>query len=366
MELKGDFETFLAKIRPTDNQLRELKEGHETLRERLTCDDRLSDIVISSFLQGSYRRSTAVRPVGDKKLDVDVVVVTNLAKNEISPQKAFDCFKPFLEQHYKGQYKLQGRSFGIELAHVNLDMVIALLPQNADHEIWSSDAVTSRVDLENARDWRLASNWVCSTKRYGVENSHSTATASYNAAELNSSSLLIPDREASEWCETNPIEQIKQIRNKNKSTNGHFVNVVKAIKWWLIEQKRGDTQPKSFPLERLIEECCPNEIDSVADGIVKTFKGFNLKYCDEKKPFLSDYGVPAHDVLKRLIDEEFSTFCELVFKAQEIAHKALCSLDKNESRQLWRELLGEKFPAPTSNGFTHPKKPSNPSSGRFA
>lgn len=81
-ELPNKFAEFLSDIRPTEEQINDYIQGHETLRERLTSDDELSKIHVGDFLQGSYARSTAVRPVGDEKSDVDVAFVTNLLKDD--------------------------------------------------------------------------------------------------------------------------------------------------------------------------------------------------------------------------------------------------------------------------------------------
>ena len=70
MVLKSDFETFLSDIRLTDSQSEDSKTGHKTLRERLRNDEDLSNIIVSDFLQGSYRRSTAVRPKGDTRASI--------------------------------------------------------------------------------------------------------------------------------------------------------------------------------------------------------------------------------------------------------------------------------------------------------
>ena len=72
------FKDFLSNIRLSDNQVKDLKTGHTTLRRRLEEDETLSKIIISTFLQGSYRRSTAVKPKNGNKSDVDVIVVTKL------------------------------------------------------------------------------------------------------------------------------------------------------------------------------------------------------------------------------------------------------------------------------------------------
>ncbi|MFV0929279.1 SMODS domain-containing nucleotidyltransferase [Pseudomonas palmensis] len=122
MELKPQFTEFLAGIRPTIRQQEDWKVGSKTLRNRLEADEKLKHIVVATFLQGSVRRSTAVRPLGEKRPDVDVVVVTNLDYNRLTPKEAMDLFEPFLERYYKGKWRPQGRSFGIELSYVDLDL----------------------------------------------------------------------------------------------------------------------------------------------------------------------------------------------------------------------------------------------------
>ena len=126
------FNDFLKNIRLTDNQVNELKSAHTTLRNRLMADEDLKDIIVTTFLQGSYRRSTAVRPKQGKRSDVDIVVVTKLDKEEVTPEKALNVFEPFLEKYYEGKYRKQGRSWGIEMTHVDLDVVPTSAPSLAE------------------------------------------------------------------------------------------------------------------------------------------------------------------------------------------------------------------------------------------
>src|SRR5688572_9706552 len=117
MELASYFMDFLSGIRLTDRQTTDAITGHSTLRKRLLADDDLKPIVVDTFLQGSYKRATAVRPSEGQRADVDVVVVTRLNKDEYTPNAALGTFIPFLDKHYEGKYELQGRSFGITLSY---------------------------------------------------------------------------------------------------------------------------------------------------------------------------------------------------------------------------------------------------------
>ena len=86
MDLPSYFADFLREIRPTRTSSTNSR-GHTTLRDRLRDDPGLSGIYISDFLQGSYRRATAVRPKGEARSDVDVIVVTDLDRQSCTPQK---------------------------------------------------------------------------------------------------------------------------------------------------------------------------------------------------------------------------------------------------------------------------------------
>lgn len=375
MELKTDFETFLSEIRPTQSQREDLQVGHKTLRERLNADEGLKKAFVSDFLQGSYRRATAVRPKNDSRSDVDIIIVTKLSEDEYTPAKAMDVFKPFLDKYYKGKWKQQGRSFGIELSYVELDLVLTSAPSEAEVGILLSDAVMSDDDIDEAQDWRLHRSWVALSSRER-SNARTLLAEAKSEAEWKAKPLRIPDREANIWEWTHPLEQISWTRDKSARTSRHFVSVVKAIKWWRLENHEEPKHPKGFPLERLIGECCPDGIESVAEGVVKTLEkivsAYELLVQVGDKPRLPDYGVPTHDVFKRISADDFRKFYEQVKDGAVLARRAFDAEDRTKSGNLWREMFGSKFPKPPENGgskkagYTPPTGPAVPGSGRFA
>lgn len=379
MELATDFKEFLQEIRPTPNQRQDLQTGHKTLRDRLNADEGLKKCIVSDFLQGSYRRATAVRPKGDRRSDVDIIVVTKLSEGEYTPATAMDVFRPFLDKHYAGKWRQQGRSFGIELSYVELDLVLTSAPAEAEIGILRSAAVTSDDDLEEAKDWRLHRSWLALDARYRGDARTLLAEAKAED-EWKADPLRIPDRDANKWEPTHPLAQIAWTRDKNARTNGHFVNVVKAIKWWRVEKYEEPKHPKGFPLERLIGESCPDHITSVAEGVTKTLENVVSTYRQlvqsGGKPELPDYGVPTHDVFKRIAADDFKKFYDQVKTGADLARRAYDSDNRTESGNLWRELLGSKFPKPPDDqggsggsnrgGYTPPKGPAAPGTGRFA
>ena len=363
MELPTYFTKFLKEIRPTQNQKDDCKTGHQTLRDRLHADEGLKPVLVSTFLQGSYRRATAVRSKGEAKLDVDIIAVTRLNRYDYpDPDKAMDKFVPFLKKHYKGKYQRQGRSFGIELSYVNLDLVITSAPSEAEVEVYESKAVRTDLTLEDLNDWRLIKSWIPP----GERSNQSVFLESRSQEEWKTEPLWIPNRDAGDWEETHPLEQIKWTWKKNASCNKHYVNVVKALKWWQRVHHEND-RPKGYPLEHLIGLCCPDDINYVAEGVTLTLENivenYRMDALCKRTPFLSDHGVPDHDVFERVDGEKFAEFYQHAKKAAETAREALDAENTEKSIEKWQELFGSKFP--DSNNSDDNGNTGNSSRGPF-
>jgi hypothetical protein len=354
MELPSYFCDFLAEIRPQSYHVEDYKRGHTTLRDRLQKDANLAQCIVSTFLQGSYRRATAIRPQGDNRADVDIVVVTKLSQQEYTPSQALEAFVPFLNQHYKGKYRIQGRSIGIEMSHVDMDLVITAAPSKSEEGILESASVTSEDTLEEVSDWRLTESWVPLVGRSRPGAARLLEKAQ-KEPEWKTSPLYIPDREAHRWEPTDPLAQIKWTSAKNNSCNGHYVNVVKAIKWWWRLHPTASDYPKGYPVEHMVGFCCPDGIQSVAEGVTRALETIVSNYRGEATskttPFLPDHGVPEHNVFGRVSGEDFAAFYDKVSEAAEIARDALDESDLSKSVTLWQTLFENRFPdAPPDKG----------------
>ena len=95
MDLPTYFTDFLKNISPSPVERKEYQQRHQELRERLLADEDLKDVIVTTFLQGSYRRATLLRPGPDEHADVDVVVVTKISKEDTTPDAAMRAFVPF-------------------------------------------------------------------------------------------------------------------------------------------------------------------------------------------------------------------------------------------------------------------------------
>lgn len=381
MELPSYFSDFLAEIRPTQNHRSDLRTGHKTLTDRLYKDEELAPIIVSTFLQGSYRRATAIRPRGGKRADVDIVVVTKLREEDYTPQEAMDLFVPFLDRHYKDRWEFQGRSMGIGLSYVDLDLVITSAPSEVEAKMLKSASVTAEDTPEDAFDWRLVASYVPVAER-SLPGATARLAMARKEAEWQLSPLRIPDRDADEWDDTHPLEQIRWTWAKNAVCNGHYVNVVKALKWWRRVNYTTPKYPKGYPVEHLIGQCCPDGITSVAQGVTLTLEAIAANYRSyaqaEQAPVLPDHGVSAHNVLHRVSGEEFAEFHAQVCEGAGIARRALDAATVRESAEEWRKLFGDKFPeapaesgnggndATKSHGYTPRREPTVVGGGRYA
>jgi predicted nucleotidyltransferase len=351
VELPTYFKDFLSRIRPGDDEVKEYKEGHGTLRSKLLADPVLSPDIVSTFLQGSYRRSTAIQPENGKRSDVDVVIVTNFSEDEYTPADAQEKFITFLENddEYKGRFESNDRSIGIQLDKVELDLVITSAPSEVDRDALRTATVMTEDTLEEVTDWRLVKSWVPKSNRdAGWARTFMERAAA--EAEWKLQPLRIPDRNLEQWESTHPLEQIRWTSQHNRDCNTHYVNVVKALKWWRRINFSTPKYPKGYPVEHLIGTCCRPGITSVAQGVTETLEGIVNDYhltvaaLLKQTPVLPDHGVPEHNVFARVYGEDFSLFYDQVKEAAEIAREALDEDDIYLSAKGWRRLFGDRFP----------------------
>ena len=375
MEIPFYFNDFLTSIRPSKDEVDDYIKGHSTLTKRLKEDEILKKLIVSTFLQGSYRRATAITASAGKRADVDIVVVTKLKEEEYSPQQAMDVFIPFLDKYYKGKYEFNCRSIKIKLTYVEMDLVITSAPSESESGILESDSVRSEITPDEDSDWVLMKSWVEQGRRQ-IYKSYSFLNERKKLTGWQASPLRIPDRDLEKWQSTHPLAQIEWTWDKNRNTNKNYVNVVKALKWWRRENYSDIKYPKGYPMEHMIGDHCPGGIDSVAQGVTLSLENIVSAYqvyaLIPQVPNLPDRGVPEHNVLARLSKDDFVAFYESICNAAKIARVALDAEDIPNSVAEWQKLFGkEKFPnSPAQNntigGYTKREEVSQIPPGRFA
>jgi hypothetical protein len=288
VELAGDFKKFLSSIQPDDKAVSEAKAAHEKVREQLRTDSESKQAHTDTFLSGSYARYTAINDIND----VDVICVMDINHTITPPDVVLAWLEGILSEYYK-ETRPQGRSVGANAAKgVWLDIVPATPVSKDDGPLW------------------------------------------------------IPDREARQWVQTHPKGQIAAGLEKNRVTNGYFVQTVKLLKSWRDRLPTESCRLKSYILEALVHQTIGNPT-SHAVAILNVLEGIERAYGAYRNtnivPLLADPGNPSANVTKRWPASEFNDFMTQVKAAAVLARSAYQNTDEPASRKLWRQLFGSQF-----------------------
>ncbi|MCU1302133.1 MAG: hypothetical protein JWQ87_2417 [Candidatus Sulfotelmatobacter sp.] len=288
MELGNDFKAFLSSIQPGEDEVTAAKAAHEQVRDELKTDSESKDAHEDTFLSGSYARRTAINDIND----VDVICILDIDRTITSPEVLLSWVESILSKYYD-EVRPQGRSIGAEgKGGVWLDIVPATPVNAADGPLW------------------------------------------------------IPDREVKQWVQTHPKGQIAACNEKNKATNGYFVQAVKLLKAWRDRLPTKSCQLKSYILESLIHKTIGIP-SSHAGAVVNVLQGIESSYGAYRGtnivPAITDPGYPSVVVTKHLPAKEFDDFMIQVKSAAQVARSAFDSKDESSSRKLWRQLFGSQF-----------------------
>lgn len=327
MATQSQFKKFLQDIEPSSTTKANARTAHTNLRKSLREDKDFKDHHVGTFLSGSYKRDTAIRPrVKDgntDRPDVDIIVVTKHTLSD-KPAEVLDLLYRTLKKKYSNM-RLQARSVGIETSNADMDVVPIIAPNGMD------------------------------------------------------GTLYIPDRKLEEWLVTNPPGHTQWTTNVNKSSNGMFKPLVKLMKWWRKENRTVNKRPKGFVIEVITADCANLVETQYADLFLGTLEGIVSKYALaillEQVPCIPDPAVPGNSVTDGMTFEAFKGFYNKAKAHAKLGREAQVEEDEKEALKKWREIFGDRFPAPVKSeskaasllssaaipgGLSFPDKPITP------
>jgi len=331
MGTQSQFKTFLQDIEPSATTKANAKSAHTNLRDFLRRDLSFKEYHVDTFLSGSYRRDTAIRPRikegNTERPDVDIIVVTNHTIND-SPTEVIELLFQTLKKKYN-TIRLQTRSIGIETTNADMDVVPIISP-------------------------------------YGTN-----------------STLYIPDRKLQDWLPTNPPGHTKWTTDVNKSSNGHFKPLVKLMKWWRREKPSTDKRPKGFVIEVITATCADLAESEYAELFLGTLEGITDNYERdiylETLPTIPDPSVPGNSVTHGMTFDAFKSFYNKAKLHAQLGREAQAEENEEKALEKWRRIFGVRFPPPAKSrvggllsaavapdGLAFPDRPINPRRpGRF-
>ena len=250
-------------------------------------------ITKKTFLSGSYKRDTAIRPRTKNgetnRPDVDIIVVTNHTCYD-DPKEVVDLLYKTLKKEYS-DIRRQARSVGIESSKADMD-VVPIIPDGTMY--------------------------------------------------------LIPDRKQECWISTNPPKHTTWTTETNETAGGRFKPLVKLMKWWRRENPTISKKPKGFVIECITAECMDYEETYYGELFVKTLEKIVEKYETDyllgTVPNIPDPGVPGNFVTTGITPAAFKGFYNKVKSHAGLGQKALNETDPEEATKLWKNILGDRFP----------------------
>lgn len=289
MSIQSDFLSFLTNIEPSKTTKEKISSIQNNLRDYLKNHDKYKDIMIESFLIGSYAKNTCIRPkLHDGKPDVDIAIVTNYSESNNSKDVLDELYEILKEKYTNNNITKQKRSIGIEMEQIELDIVPLI-----------------------KKDF---------SKLY-----------------------MIGDKTRGGWNDTNPKKHLEWVSDINSNENKVFIPLVKIFKWWRrINCPDTIKYPKGILLEKIISENIMSVDkgyqDIVYDTMNKILENYKINIESNTLPFVSDPGITINNLFDGYKFEDFKSFYN---KVQNHVNKLQ---EDKFSNDIWREVLGNEFP----------------------
>lgn len=299
MAIQTQFRNFLRDIEPSPTTKNNAKAAHTALRKFLREHDSFKLVHLDTFLSGSYRRDTAIRPRiidgKEQRPDIDIIVVTNHTLYD-NPADVLGLLRQTLKERYEIKQPPNARSVGILTKTVNMDVVPIIAAQ-------------------------------------GMQGT-----------------LYIPDRRLEQWLVTNPPRHTSWTTEVNQASGGRFKPLVKLMKWWRREKPTVSKRPKGFVIECIVAECMDYEGTQYDELFLGTLEEIVNKYRSDITfrvvPHIDDPGVQGNSVTSGMTFSAFEGFYNKVKAHAELGRRAQAEQDEDKKLAIWRKIFGPRFPTP--------------------
>lgn len=300
MSLVDDaFQVFLRGISPPPTQISLARQSHNALRDFLETDSYFGDLTQGTFLNGSYARHTAIRPMKD----VDIIAVVDTEWLQDDPSAAMKSLQRKLSQRYRDwRTRRRRRAVKVGLSTISLDVVLAVAPNGLEHP------------------------------------------------------LRIPDRDLKQWITTDPKRQLALVADLTAKTDSNYSRLVRFLKAWCRERIPGPYRPSSFVLECAVYRVVVKRPDRYAGELREAF--YNLlqdlhawdfgrrdAWLSFGQPLVPDPALPDVNVAKGWDGNRADRVMEGLALAVRRAEAALGGRWDDSEVNHWRTLFGGAFPA---------------------
>jgi len=294
MARQADFDAFLADINPSKTTRDYISGVQTNLRDYLKKHSEYKAIFVDSFLSGSYAKHTSIRPVlGDKKRDVDIVVVTNYTAMDDSKKVIEELKDVLAEKKIYGSATVQSHSVGVELGGISIDIVPVISDEDDEFLYYVGDVDTG------------------------------------------------------DWIKTDPKGHKEWSTNTNLENNNKYKPLVKIFKWWRRTNCPSDVKyPKGITLEKIIADNIGDSTLKIEDLLIETMQNiisaYQEDYIDlEKNPIVDDPSekIAGNDLLSGYSVNDFKEFVQKIVEHVELLNT------EGTGNEVWKKIVGNEFPA---------------------
>lgn len=295
MILRLAFEDFISKISLDNTRSKKIQTAHNAIRDFLAEDEEIKLKFYESFLQGSYRLFTAVRPQGDGEYDVDAILSLSL-----------------------------NNSFGT-------------LRGAPEVITWVAERLRNNERYKN----KVAEKTKCVRVNY-ADGFHMDIVTAHCSGDTDGI-LLVPPT----WKESNPKGFREWCVKRHEKSGEYFYSVVKMLKWWRNIHFGDDGSPKSILHTTLIGQNIPSQSSSLDKALLKTMENINVVLKPHFiAPEIKNPSLETEVISSSWTSSDFSLFKTKLNEATELVKKALSEKDEEKTIELWNSeaLFNGTFP----------------------
>lgn len=288
------FDDFRRRLELSQTEQDDARRRQEDVRECIREGFDLS----TDFLSGSYSRHTKTKPLKD----VDVMFVLGTKerwRRDKAPIEMLEAFKKCLEAKYteRDQVTIGRRSVSVEFEK-------NYYPEEHEGKVLSIDAVPA---------------FLLGTEQYEI-----------------------PDKETGTWIKTNPKKHQEQSTAKNKQLDGRWVPLVKMAKGW--NRANGKPVKPSFLVEVMAEGLVEAPFSNYPDEIRTLFAAMEATI-GQTWPDPARLGPPVSDQMTSDLVVAARKALQDAQRKSTLARRAEETGRQGEALRIWREVLGDYFPA---------------------
>jgi SMODS domain-containing protein len=287
------FEAFRQRLELSSTEAEDARRRHKSVRDEIKS----AFDIEGDFLTGSYVRHTKTKPLKDVDIFFPLVGDSKKKWRDKAPREVLDAFKECLAK----SYGVDSVECGRRCVTVTFDKRNPTVSE--DGKILSIDAVPA-VALSDCYE--------------------------------------IADGHLGRWIKSNPDVHATESTAKNKSLDCKWVPLVKMLKAW--NRQAGRPIEPSFLVEVMAQNLVDGPFTSYPSE-VRRFFAASLDGINQEWPDPAGYGPPVSDQMT----SEKRTAAGVALRKAEVDATRAVRFEKEgrqgEALALWRQILGQYFPA---------------------